>query len=82
MQPDSANKRVIHEISTPDEFRDLIEARRQDVGMAHRNVSLSAGAAHGTYWAWHKGDAGRITLTHALAYAKALGVRVLIEIPE
>ncbi|CDM57414.1 hypothetical protein [Rhizobium favelukesii] len=66
------------EIEDAGQFRDLVEARRQEAKMGFRPIARKAGVAHGTYWVWLRIDPGKVTLENALAYAKALGLKLFI----
>jgi hypothetical protein len=69
-------------ITSAEEMRRVLEARRVELGASKRELSEKAGFAHAAYWWWGaKGNAGSnkrggVTLEAALCYAKVLGYRV------
>jgi hypothetical protein len=66
------------EITDSGQFRDIVEARRQEANLGFRPMARKAGVAHGTYWVWLRIDPGKVTLENAIAYAKAIGLKLFV----
>jgi hypothetical protein len=66
------------EITDSGQFRDIVEARRQEASLGFRPMARKAGVAHGTYWVWLRIDPGKVTLENAIAYAKAIGLKIFV----
>jgi hypothetical protein len=66
------------EIESAGQFRDLVEARRKEAELGFRPMARKAGVAHGTYWVWLRIDPGKVTLENAIAYAKAIGLKIFV----
>jgi len=66
------------EIDSADEFRSAVETMRCERGMSLRGVAALSEVGHASYWAWLKSDGADVTLKNALAYAKAVGLRLVL----
>lgn len=66
-------------IETSEAFRAAVEEARQEAAMSMRGVAAMSEVGHASYWAWLKSDAADVTLKNALAYAKAVGLRVFLK---
>lgn len=66
------------EIGSAEEFRAEVESARGERGMSLRGVAALSEVGHASYWAWLKSDGADVSLKNALAYAKAVGLKVFL----
>lgn len=66
------------EVDSAEAFRSAVEAGRAVCGMSLRGVAAMSEVGHASYWAWLKSDGADVTLKNALAYAKAVGLKVFL----
>lgn len=66
------------EIHSAEDVLVALEERRKEAGVSRRAVSERAGYAHAAYWWWQR-KRGRVGLSAALCFAKALGFRIYLE---
>jgi hypothetical protein len=69
---------IFTKIETPEEFREVVEAKRLSTGQTFRGMAYAAETAHATYWFWIKKPTAEISLRNALLFAKAVGLSVYI----
>lgn len=66
------------EITSPLVFRDVVEARRQARDISYRGMAYAAETAHATYWFWVNKGTAEISLRTAIAFAKAVGLKLYL----
>ena len=66
------------EIDSAEAFREAVEAGRAVSGMSLRGVAALSDVGHASYWAWLKSDGADVTLKNALAYAKSVGLKLVL----
>lgn len=67
-----------NEIDNAEAFRVAVEGLRKERGMSLRGVAAMSDVGHASYWAWLKSEGADVTLKNALAYAKAVGLKVFL----
>jgi hypothetical protein len=65
------------DVDSPTVFRSAVETTRVERGMSLRGVAALSDVGHASYWAWLKSDGADVTLKNALAYAKAVGLKIV-----
>lgn len=69
---------VFHDVDNSALFRSAVEIMREERGMSLRGVAAMSDVGHASYWAWLKSEGADVTLKNALAYAKAVGLKVFL----